>query len=276
MRILVTGGAGFIGSNFVHLTLATRPEAQITVLDALTYAGTRASLDGALDRITFVKGDIADAELVNQLVGESDLVVHFAAESHNDNSLANPWPFVQTNLIGTFTLLEAVRKHNVRYHHVSTDEVYGDLELDDPERFSESTPYNPSSPYSSTKAGSDMLVRAWVRSFGVQATISNCSNNYGPRQHVEKFIPRQITNVIDGVRPKLYGAGLNVRDWIHVDDHNTGVWAIIDRGQIGETYLIGADGEVNNVTVIRDILEAMGQDPNAFDHVTDRAGHDLR
>ena len=276
MQILVTGGAGFIGSNFVHLTLAQRPDAQITVLDALTYAGTKASLDGVLDKITFVEGDIADAELVDRLVGEADLVVHFAAESHNDNSLANPWPFVQTNLIGTYTLLEAVRKHNVRYHHVSTDEVYGDLELEDPERFSESTPYNPSSPYSSTKAGSDLLVRAWVRSFGVQATISNCSNNYGPRQHVEKFIPRQITNVIDGVRPKLYGAGLNVRDWIHVDDHNTGVWAIIDRGQIGETYLIGADGEVNNVTVIRDILEAMGKDPNAFDHVTDRAGHDLR
>ena len=248
MQILVTGGAGFIGSNFVHLTLAQRPDAQITVLDALTYAGTKASLDGVLDKITFVEGDIADAELVDRLVGEADLVVHFAAESHNDNSLANPWPFVQTNLIGTYTLLEAVRKHNVRYHHVSTDEVYGDLELDDPERFSESTPYNPSSPYSSTKAGSDLLVRAWVRSFGVQATISNCSNNYGPRQHVEKFIPRQITNVIDGVRPKLYGAGLNVRDWIHVDDHNTGVWAIIDRGQIGETYLIGADGEVNNET----------------------------
>ena len=276
MHILVTGGAGFIGSNFVHLTLATRPDAQITVLDALTYAGTKASLDGVLDQVTFVEGDIADAELVDKLVGEADLVVHFAAESHNDNSLSNPWPFVQTNLIGTYTLLEAVRKHNVRYHHVSTDEVYGDLELDDPERFHETTAYNPSSPYSSTKAGSDMLVRAWVRSFGVQATISNCSNNYGPRQHVEKFIPRQITNVIDGVRPKLYGAGLNVRDWIHVDDHNTGVWAIIDRGQIGETYLIGADGEVNNVTVIRDILEAMGKDPNAFDHVTDRAGHDLR
>jgi dTDP-glucose 4,6-dehydratase len=276
MQILVTGGAGFIGSNFVHLTLATRPDAQITVLDALTYAGTKASLEGVLDQVTFVEGDIADAELVDKLVGEADLVVHFAAESHNDNSLSNPWPFVQTNLIGTYTLLEAVRKHNVRYHHVSTDEVYGDLELDDPERFHETTAYNPSSPYSSTKAGSDMLVRAWVRSFGVQATISNCSNNYGPRQHVEKFIPRQITNVIDGVRPKLYGAGLNVRDWIHVDDHNTGVWAIIDRGQIGETYLIGADGEVNNVTVIRNILEAMGKDPNAFDHVTDRAGHDLR
>lgn len=276
MRILVTGGAGFIGSNFVHLTLAERPDVEITVLDALTYAGTKASLDGVLDKITFVEGDIADADLVDDLVGRADLVVHFAAESHNDNSLANPWPFLQTNVIGTYVLLEAVRKHGVRYHHVSTDEVYGDLELDVPERFLESTPYNPSSPYSSTKAGSDMLVRAWVRSFGVQATISNCSNNYGPRQHVEKFIPRQITNLIDGVRPKLYGAGLNVRDWIHVDDHNTGVWAIIDRGQIGETYLIGADGEVNNVTVVRDILELMGQERDAFDHVTDRAGHDLR
>ena len=276
MQILVTGGAGFIGSNFVHLTLAQRPDAQITVLDALTYAGTKASLDGVLDKITFVEGDIADAELVDRLVGEADLVVHFAAESHNDNSLANPWPFVQTNLIGTYTLLEAVRKHNVRYHHVSTDEVYGDLELDDPERFSESTPYNPSSPYSSTKAGSDLLVRAWVRSFGVQATISNCSNNYGPRQHVEKFIPRQITNVIDGVRPKLYGAGLNVRDWIHVDDHNDAVVAIIERGRLGETYLIGADGERNNREIIALLLELMGKPADWFEHVNDRPGHDLR
>lgn len=276
MHILVTGGAGFIGSNFVQHTVATRPEAKITVLDALTYAGTKASLDGVLDRIRFVEGDIADAALVDSLVAGVDVVVHFAAESHNDNSLANPWPFVQTNLVGTFTLLEAVRRHGVRYHHISTDEVYGDLELDDPERFCESTPYNPSSPYSSTKAGSDLLVRAWVRSFGVAATISNCSNNYGPRQHVEKFIPRQITNIIDGVRPKLYGAGLNVRDWIHVDDHNSAVWAIIERGRIGETYLIGADGEVDNLTVIRDILDLMGQPVDAFDHVTDRAGHDLR
>ncbi|HPB71396.1 MAG TPA: dTDP-glucose 4,6-dehydratase [Phycicoccus sp.] len=276
MHILVTGGAGFIGSNFVQHTVATRPEAKITVLDALTYAGTKASLDGVLDRIRFVEGDIADAALVDSLVAGVDVVVHFAAESHNDNSLANPWPFVQTNLVGTFTLLEAVRRHGVRYHHISTDEVYGDLELDDPQRFCESTPYNPSSPYSSTKAGSDLLVRAWVRSFGVAATISNCSNNYGPRQHVEKFIPRQITNIIDGVRPKLYGAGLNVRDWIHVDDHNSAVWAIIERGRIGETYLIGADGEVDNLTVIREILDLMGQPVDAFDHVTDRAGHDLR
>jgi len=276
MNILVTGGAGFIGSNFVHLTLATRPDVEVTVLDALTYAGTLASLDGVLDRIRFVEGDIADAAVVDPLVAAADLVVHFAAESHNDNSLADPSPFVQTNLIGTYNLIEAARRHDVRYHHISTDEVYGDLELDDPKKFTEDTPYNPSSPYSSTKAGSDLLVRAWVRSFGLRATISNCSNNYGPRQHVEKFIPRQITNVVDGVRPKLYGEGLNVRDWIHVDDHNSAVWTIIDKGQIGETYLIGADGEVNNRDVVRLILELMGQSPDAYDHVTDRAGHDLR
>jgi dTDP-glucose 4,6-dehydratase len=276
MKVLVTGGAGFIGSNFVQLTLATRPDAEVTVLDALTYAGSRASLAGVEDRVRLVVGDIVDAALVDRLVGDSDVVVHFAAESHNDNSLADPWPFVSTNVVGTFTLLEAARRHGTRYHHISTDEVYGDLELDDPARFSEATPYNPSSPYSSTKGASDLLVRAWVRSFGVRATISNCSNNYGPRQHVEKFIPRQITNILDGVRPKLYGDGLNVRDWIHVDDHNTAVWTILDKGAIGETYLIGADGEVDNLTVVRDILELMGRAPDDFDHVTDRPGHDRR
>jgi len=228
------------------------------------------------NRIALVEGDIADAELVDRLVADSDLVVHFAAESHNDNSLNDPSPFLETNIIGTYTLLQAVRKHDVRYHHISTDEVYGDLELDDPAKFTEQTPYNPSSPYSSTKAGSDLLVRAWVRSFGVKATISNCSNNYGPYQHVEKFIPRQITNVIDGVRPKLYGAGENVRDWIHVDDHNTGVWAIIERGEMGETYLIGANGEKNNLAVVKLILSEFGLPQDAFDHVTDRPGHDLR
>ncbi|MGL5930591.1 MAG: dTDP-glucose 4,6-dehydratase [Dermatophilaceae bacterium] len=276
MKVLVTGGAGFIGSNFVHLTLATRPDVEVTVLDKLTYAGSTASLDGVLDRVELVTGDIADPVLVDRLVGAADLVVHFAAESHNDNSLHDPSPFVTTNLVGTYTLLEAARRHDVRYHHISTDEVYGDLELDDPARFTETTPYNPSSPYSSTKAGSDLLVRSWVRSFGLRATISNCSNNYGPRQHVEKFIPRQITNVLDGIRPKLYGAGLNVRDWIHVDDHNEAVWTIVDRGEIGETYLVGADGEVSNTEVVRLVLELMGEDPEAFDHVTDRAGHDLR
>jgi len=274
--MLVTGGAGFIGANFVHTTLEERGDVEITVLDAFTYAGNEASLAGLGDRVQIVRGDIADAELVDRLVAASDLVVHFAAESHNDNSLANPWPFVQTNVIGTFALLEAVRRHEVRYHHISTDEVYGDLELDDPAKFTEQTPYNPSSPYSSTKASSDLLVRAWVRSFGVQATISNCSNNYGPYQHVEKFIPRQITNVLDGVRPRLYGQGLNVRDWIHVTDHNRAVWTIIERGQIGETYLIGADGELDNRSVVELILEELGQDKDAFDLVTDRPGHDMR
>ncbi|WP_407341736.1 dTDP-glucose 4,6-dehydratase [Pengzhenrongella phosphoraccumulans] len=276
MRLLVTGGAGFIGSNFVHHTVRDRPDVQVTVLDALTYAGDEASLAPVADQITFVQGDITDAALVDRLVAETDVVVHFAAESHNDNSLENPWPFVQTNVIGTYTLLEAVRRHDKRYHHISTDEVYGDLELDDPNRFTPETPYNPSSPYSSTKAASDLLVRAWVRSFGVRATISNCSNNYGPYQHVEKFIPRQITNVVDGVRPKLYGTGENVRDWIHVEDHNSAVWAIIDGGRIGETYLIGADGEMNNKDVIELILELTGQPRDAYDLVNDRPGHDMR
>ena len=202
--------------------------------------------------------------------------MHYAAESHNDNSLDDPRPFLDTNIIGTYTLLEAARRHGRRFHHISTDEVYGDLELDDPAKFTETTPYNPSSPYSSTKAGSDLLVRAWVRSFGVQATMSNCSNNYGPYQHVEKFIPRQITNVIRGIRPKLYGAGQNVRDWIHADDHSSAVLTILEGGTIGETYLIGADGEKDNKTVVEMILTLMGQPADAYDHVTDRAGHDLR
>ena len=276
MDVLVTGGAGFIGANFVRFLLAHTDHA-VVVLDKLTYAGHRSSLAG-LDpaRLRFVEGDICDAALVNRLVADAETVVHFAAESHNDNSLANPAPFVQTNLVGTYVLLEAVRAHGVRYHHVSTDEVYGDLELDDPARFTETSPYDPSSPYSATKAGSDLLVRAWVRSFGIRATISNCSNNYGPYQHVEKFIPRQITNVIDGVRPRLYGSGANVRDWIHVDDHNAAVLAIIDAGRLGETYLIGADGERDNRSVIEAILTLMGQPADAYDRVADRPGHDLR
>ena len=275
-RLLITGGAGFIGSNFVHYVLQHTDDS-VTVLDSLTYAANLASLEGLpADRFRFVEGDIRDAGLVDDLFDSHDAVVHYAAESHNDNSLVGPAPFVHTNLIGTFTLLEAARRTGVRYHHISTDEVYGDLEFDDPARFTESTPYNPSSPYSSTKAGSDLLVRAWVRSFGVQATISNCSNNYGPRQHVEKFIPRQITNVIDGVRPRLYGDGLNVRDWIHADDHSSAVLAILDRGRIGDTYLIGADGEKTNREVVELILEHAGLDRDAYDLVTDRPGHDKR
>ncbi|MBO9577370.1 MAG: dTDP-glucose 4,6-dehydratase [Microbacteriaceae bacterium] len=276
VRILVTGGAGFIGSNFVHHLMAETGHT-VTVLDKLTYAGNLASLEGLpADRYAFVKGDIADAELVDGLVAGHDAVVHYAAESHNDNSLQDPRPFLDTNIVGTYTLIEAARRHGTRFHHISTDEVYGDLELDDPARFTERTPYNPSSPYSSTKAGSDLLVRAWVRSFGLQATISNCSNNYGPYQHVEKFIPRQITNVLRGERPKLYGTGENVRDWIHANDHSSAVLTILERGRIGETYLIGADGERNNLEVVRAILRLTGQPEDAFDHVNDRPGHDLR
>jgi dTDP-glucose 4,6-dehydratase len=276
VKLLVTGGAGFIGANFVHQTVREHPADEVAVLDALTYAGNLQTLEPVRDAVTFVRGDVTDALLVDRLVAECDCVVHFAAESHNDNSLLDPAPFVSTNVVGTFTLLEAARRHGTRYHHISTDEVFGDLELDDPERFRESTPYDPSSPYSATKAGSDLLVRAWVRSFGVRATITNCSNNYGPYQHVEKFIPRQVTNVLLGRRPRLYGSGSNVRDWIHVDDHNAAVRLVIDRGRLGETYMIGADGERSNREFVELLLEVMGQPADAYDLVPDRPGHDLR
>jgi len=276
VRLLVTGGAGFIGSNFVLRTAQTRPDWQVRVLDALTYAGNAANIADVADRVELVEGSVADAPLVERLVRDADAVVHFAAESHNDNSLDDPWPFVEANVIGTYQLLQAVRHHGVRLHHVSTDEVYGDLELDDPGRFSEQTPYNPSSPYSATKASADLLVRAWVRSFEVGATISNCSNNYGPYQHVEKFIPRQITNVLLGIKPKLYGQGTNVRDWIHVDDHNDAVVTILEQGRLGETYLIGADGERNNREIVETVLELMGRPADWYDLVSDRPGHDVR
>ena len=255
-NIIVTGGCGFIGSNFVHYVVNNHPEVHVTVLDKLTYAGNPDNIAGLpFDRVELVVGDICDSALLDEIVPGHDAIVHYAAESHNDNSIDDPTPFLRTNVEGTFALLQAARKYGVRYHHVSTDEVYGDLALDDPARFTEETPYHPSSPYSSTKAASDHLVRAWHRTFGVRATISNCSNNYGPYQHVEKFIPRQITNILDGVRPKLYGDGKNVRDWIHTDDHSSAVWTILTRGEMGETYLIGADGERSNIDVLRAILE---------------------
>ena len=276
-NIIVTGGCGFIGSNFVHYVVKNHPGVHVTVLDKLTYAGNPENIAGLPeDRVELVVGDICDAELLDRIVPGHDAIVHYAAESHNDNSIADPEPFLRTNVEGTFRLLEACRRYDVRYHHVSTDEVYGDLALDDPARFTEETPYHPSSPYSSTKAASDMLVRAWNRTYGIRATISNCSNNYGPYQHVEKFIPRQVTNILCGIRPKLYGDGKNVRDWIHTEDHSSAVWTILTRGRIGETYLIGADGEKNNIDVLCEILRAMGQPEDAFDWVRDRPGHDRR
>jgi dTDP-glucose 4,6-dehydratase len=276
-NIIVTGGCGFIGSNFVHHVVREHPKTHVTVLDKLTYAGNPDNIAGLpADRVELVVGDVCDAELLGRVVPGHDAIVHFAAESHNDNSILDPSPFVRTNVEGTYQLLEACRAHDVRYHHVSTDEVYGDLALDDPARFTPESPYRPSSPYSSTKASSDLLVRAWHRTYGVRATISNCSNNYGPYQHVEKFIPRQVTNVLCGVRPKLYGDGANVRDWIHTEDHSRAVWEILTRGRIGETYLIGADGERSNLDVLRAILERMGRSPDDFDWVRDRPGHDRR
>jgi dTDP-glucose 4,6-dehydratase len=276
MRLLVTGGAGFIGSNFVHYTLARYPQHEIVVLDALTYAGNEDNLAPAMAQIRFVHGNICDRDLVFPLIRECDVVVHFAAESHNDNALDDPWPFINTNFIGTYVLLEAVRKYGKRYHHISTDEVFGDLALDEDRQFDEQTAYNPSSPYSAAKAGSDHLVRAWVRSFGVRATITNCANNYGPYQHIEKMIPRQVTNVLVGRKPRLYGAGTNVREWTHVDDHNEAVHLVLDKGRIGETYLIGAGDERSNRQIVTMILELMGRDPDWFESVADRAGHDIR
>lgn len=286
-HILVTGGAGFIGANFAHWVARNHPETHITVLDALTYAGKRENLDGiSPDQLTFVHGDICDAALVESLLDRApsptsaqppiDAIVHFAAESHNDNSILDASPFLKTNATGTYVLLEAARRHDLRFHHISTDEVYGDLALDDPHKFTEHSPYNPSSPYSASKAASDHLVRAWHRTYGLRATISNCSNNYGPYQHVEKFIPRQITNILAGIRPKLYGQGLAVRDWINVEDHCSAIWTILVRGRIGETYLVGANGEHSNIDVLRMILERMGRSPDDFDHVNDRPGGDVR
>jgi dTDP-glucose 4,6-dehydratase len=275
-RMLVTGGAGFIGANFVLDTIDKHPDVEVTVLDALTYAGNRHSLDSVAERIRFVHGNICDAELVERLVGECDTVVHFAAESHVDNSIHDPSPFIQTNIVGTFVILEAVRKHDRRLHHISTDEVFGDLPLDAVDQFTEETAYDPSSPYSASKAGSDMLVRAWIRSYGVAATLSNCANNYGPYQHIEKFIPRQVTNLLIGARPKLYGSGVNVREWTHVDDHNDAVDRIITDGRIGHTYLIGSGDECSNKQIVELILELTGHPTDAYDHVDNRPGHDLR
>jgi dTDP-glucose 4,6-dehydratase len=275
-KVLVTGGAGFIGSNFVNKTLNDRPDLEITVLDALTYAGNLSNLDPVKDQIKFIQGDIRDANLVGQVVAGQDVIVHFASESHNDNSLKNPILFVETNIVGTANLVSAAVKKDVRFHHISTDEVYGDLPLGSTEKFTEQTPYNPSSPYSASKAASDMLVRAWVRSFGLRATITNCSNNYGPNQHSEKLIPNTISHVLAGKKPPVYGNGKNVRDWIHVDDHTHGVWAAIERGAIGETYLLGANNERSNLEVVSRILVELGKEQDWFEFVEDRPGHDIR
>lgn len=278
MKLLVTGGAGFIGSNFIHYWLAKHPNDFIINLDVLTYAG---NLENLTDIETnpnykFVQGDICDVELVNNLVKDVDVIVHFAAESHVDRSILNSADFIRTNVEGTRVLLEAAKNNgNKRFHHISTDEVFGALSFDSP-KFSETTPYDPRSPYSASKASSDHLVRAYYHTHGLPITISNCSNNYGPYQHPEKLIPHFITNLIVGKNVTVYGEGKNIRDWIHVDDHNRGVDLILQHGKIGETYCLGGNSERSNIDMTHDILSLMGYGEDRIDYVADRLGHDLR
>ena len=282
MTIIVTGGAGFIGSNFIFHMLKKYPDYRIICLDCLTYAGNLSTLAPVMDNknFRFVKEDITNREGVYRLFEEEkpDIVVNFAAESHVDRSIENPQVFLDTNIIGTSVLMDACRKYGIkRYHQVSTDEVYGDLPLDRPDLFfHEDTPIHTSSPYSSSKAAADLLVLAYHRTYGLPVTISRCSNNYGPYHFPEKLIPLMIANALNDKPLPVYGTGENVRDWIHTEDHSSGVWTILTKGRIGETYLIGADGEQNNITVLRMILKMMGQAEDAFDWVKDRPGHDRR
>ena len=277
MKILVTGGAGFIGSNFVHYLLEKYPDDHVVMLDILTYAGNLENLKSVEKnpQYRFVKGDICDTVLVDSLVAECDSVVHFAAESHVDRSILGPEVFVHTNVLGTFTLLETVRKHNKRFHHVSTDEVFGALTPEAP-AFNETTPYDPRSPYSASKAASDHLVRAYFHTYGVPITISNCSNNYGAYQFPEKLIPLTITNILEGKKIPVYGDGLQVRDWLYVKDHCVAVDLVLRQGRIGETYCIGGGGERENIWIVKKILEILGADENTVEYVKDRAGHDRR
>jgi dTDP-glucose 4,6-dehydratase len=274
--MLVTGGAGFMGSNFVSHVIESHPDIQITVLDALTYAGNLGNLSAVANRIDFVEGSICNSELVTTLVSDNDVVVNFAAESHNDNSLKSPREFYETNVMGTFTLAEAIKSAAARFHHVSTDEVFGDMAVSAAQPFTEDSPYNPSSPYSASKAASDQLVKAWVRSFHLRATISNSANNYGPRQYPEKLIPRSIQLIMSGRNPIVYGSGLNVRDWLHVDDHSRAIMKIITDGILGESYLISAGQLRSNLEILGSINASFGRQVDQLDFVEDRPGHDRK
>jgi dTDP-glucose 4,6-dehydratase len=279
-NILVTGGAGFIGSNFVRFVLAQRPDARVTNLDKLTYAGNPENLADleSDDRYQFVHGDIGDVDLVDGLVKDADLVVHFAAESHVDRSIVDSRPFTVTNVLGTQTLLDAAVRHGLgRFVHVSTDEVYGTLPLDDPSiKFTETTPIQPNSPYAASKAASDLMVRAYHHTHKLDVVTTNCSNNFGPYQFPEKVIPLFVTNLIDGKKVPLYGDGRNVRDWLHVVDHCEAVLTVAEQGRAGETYNIGGDNERSNLELTHMILEAMGHGEEMIQYVEDRKGHDLR
>ncbi|MBP9761331.1 MAG: dTDP-glucose 4,6-dehydratase [Candidatus Magasanikbacteria bacterium] len=277
MNVLVTGGAGFIGSNFIHYWMKQHPEDSIINLDALTYAGNLENLVAYKDtpRYTFVRGDIADRDTVFPLVESVDIIVHFAAETHVDRSILDPGIFLRTNVMGTQVLLDAAKKYKKRFHHVSTDEVFGALGPQDPP-FDETTPYDPRSPYSAAKAASDHLVRAYHHTYGVETTISNCSNNYGPYMFPEKLIPLFICNLLEGKKVPVYGDGLQVRDWIHVTDHVRGIDAIIQKGRIGETYCLGGNAEMTNMQLTKTLLSLLHKDESSIEFVQDRPGHDRR
>ena len=282
MKYLVTGGAGFIGSNYMHYVVNKYPDDYFVCLDALTYAGNYNNikdLEGK-ENYKFVHGDITDREFIDKLFEEEkfDIVINFAAESHVDNSIKNPRLFLMTNIIGTQTLMDASRKYNVkRYHQVSTDEVYGDLPLDRPDLlFTENTPLHTSSPYSSSKASADLLVMAYYRTYGLPVTISRCSNNYGPYQFPEKLIPVVISKALNNEPIPVYGKGENVRDWIHVIDHNIGVDLIVRNGKVGEVYNLGGHSERTNLEVVKTILKQLNKSEDLIEYVTDRPGHDLR
>ncbi|MDD4333018.1 MAG: dTDP-glucose 4,6-dehydratase [Patescibacteria group bacterium] len=277
MKLLITGGAGFIGSNFIHYWLKKYPEDKIVNLDVLTYAGNLENLKDVENNANyqFVKGDICDADLVNNLVKDVDLIVHFAAESHVDRSVIDSSDFIRTNVEGTRVLLDAAKINGTRFHHISTDEVFGSLNSGDAAS-NENSIYKPRSPYSASKAASDHLVCAYFHTHNLPITISNCSNNYGPYQFPEKVIPLFITNLLEGKKVPVYGEGKNIRDWIHVDDHNAGVEAIIKKGKIGETYCLGGNNQTANIDLTKMILNLMGKGEEMLEFVKDRPGHDLR
>jgi len=278
MKLLVTGGAGFIGSNFIRYWLAKYPDDSIVNLDLLTYAGNVENLNDLEDNgnYRFVKGDICDRLLVDSLVECVNLIVHFAAETHVDRSILDAGAFLKTNVLGTQVLLESAKNNNgIRFHHISTDEVFGSLALE-AEKFNETTPYDPRSPYSASKAASDHLVRAYYHTYNLPITISNCTNNYGPFQFPEKLIPLFITNLLEGKKVPVYGRGSNLRDWIYVDDHNAGVEAIIKKGRVGETYCLGGENELSNLEITKNILELLGAGEDRIEYVEDRKGHDFR
>jgi dTDP-glucose 4,6-dehydratase len=280
MKLLVTGGAGFIGSNFILYWLKTHPEDEIVNFDALTYAGNLENLVDIEknDHYSFIKGDITNLSDVERVVEGIDVIVHFAAESHVDRSIADPSAFVKTNVLGTQVLLDAAVKHTIkRFHHISTDEVFGSLDLEEQAKFSESTPYNPRSPYSASKAGSDHLVRAYAVTYGLPITITNCSNNFGPYQFPEKLIPLAITNLLEGEKVPVYGDGLNVRDWLYVDDHCRAIDMVLQKGKIGETYVVGGQTELlPNIEIVKKILHIMEKDESNIEFVKDRPGHDRK